>query len=341
MGSTCCTARKNENLSSRTAGDVLHRNTIYSPSWSFRRDNRRRVAGEIENISYALSPGFSGHSSTEIKGELSLERGSFASGRSPLRITVSPKSPIHEELVEGHLEASSDITNTNHGNIEDNSFKERKESHGVSDSSEPKIPVNENPSSSTQPRQITDSNNGLILGSESHGGSSDGWSMRTFTELVASSRRERLSFESDLSRSPSNIIDVRNCGICSKLLAEKMIVAVLACGHVYHGDCLEKMTQEEEQCDPSCPICLFGPKQLVKMTRKIRIAEEEMKSRRNKIFSSGCSQVKDSNDVRSKKAKTEMGGRVPFLRRHFSWGSRSMSLENKNYDRKGFWSRFH
>ncbi|KAE8714418.1 hypothetical protein F3Y22_tig00110198pilonHSYRG00334 [Hibiscus syriacus] len=74
--------------------------------------------------------------------------------------------------------------------------------------------------------------NDLTAGS--YGGSSDGWSMRTFSELVASSQRERWSFDSEhfgsgdgkisrcssrFSYSPS--IDTRTCGACSKLLVER------------------------------------------------------------------------------------------------------------------------
>ncbi|XP_047324795.1 uncharacterized protein LOC124928597 isoform X2 [Impatiens glandulifera] len=60
----------------------------------FRWDNRRRVAGETENISYGVSFGFSRDIIMEIKWELSLERGSYSNGRSSLR---NFKSPIHEE----------------------------------------------------------------------------------------------------------------------------------------------------------------------------------------------------------------------------------------------------
>ncbi|XP_047327845.1 uncharacterized protein LOC124931430 [Impatiens glandulifera] len=437
MGSACCVARKNEHLTSGTTREVLLRNAIYSPSWSFRWDNRRRVAGEIENISYGLSPGFSRDSSMEIKGELSLERGSYSSGRSPLRnfrFTMSPKSPIHEGL-EGNLEASSDTTNTNnHGNIEEKSFKGSIGGVVVDPCEQKLFPMNTNPSSSssyppmsdpttseTQPRkasrspghqlsrQISDNRildrksppasegrPSLVLSSCNSdligGGSSEGWSMRTFSELVASSRRERWSFDSECrvsessstcSRSPSST-DVRNCGICLKHLNEKSlwsgqkmvansdlsVVAVLGCGHVYHAECLEAMTQEGgEECDPLCPICVFGSKQLVKMTRKIARAEAEMKSR-SKISKR---RVRDSfdpgYDVLDRRKSVEGGGKLlfgnkmestsrgssstggrrsfsrPFLRRHFSFGSkwnRSM-LENSDNSggRRSFWSRFH
>ncbi|XP_062098987.1 uncharacterized protein LOC133804892 isoform X2 [Humulus lupulus] len=150
--------------------------------------------------------------------------------------------------------------------------------------------------------------NDLATGSQ--GGSSDGWSMRTFSELVASSQRERWSFDSEhlgsvngkigesssrFSCSPS--IDLQLCGACSKLLTERSswssqklmagpelsVVAVLFCGHAYHAECLETMTSEANKYDPACPICLVGEKQLSKMARKAFRAEAEFKSKNRKI----------------------------------------------------------
>lgn len=59
------------------------------------------------------------------------------------------------------------------------------------------------------------------------------------------------------------------CGICLKLLKRKpssslanimptiynSVVAVLACAHVYHADCLEQRTSEADRWDPPCPMC--------------------------------------------------------------------------------------
>ncbi|KAI3874011.1 hypothetical protein MKW92_010206 [Papaver armeniacum] len=57
------------------------------------------------------------------------------------------------------------------------------------------------------------------------------------------------------------------CGICLNLLKKKpyqdevessnelSVVAILVCGHVYHGDCLDKKTSEVDKSDPPCPIC--------------------------------------------------------------------------------------
>lgn len=36
------------------------------------------------------------------------------------------------------------------------------------------------------------------------------------------------------------------------------MVAVLFCGHVYHAECLEKLTPETDTYDPPCPVCIHG-----------------------------------------------------------------------------------
>lgn len=148
----------------------------------------------------------------------------------------------------------------------------------------------------------------LAMGS--HGGSSDGWSMRTFSELVASSQRGRWSFDSEhlgsgfgkisgcssrFSYSPS--VDMQTCGACSKFLTERSlwgsqriiagnemsVVAVLVCGHAYHAECLETMTLEVDRYDPACPICTGGEKLVSKMSKKALRAEAELKAKSHKI----------------------------------------------------------
>lgn len=150
--------------------------------------------------------------------------------------------------------------------------------------------------------------NDLTAGS--YGGSSDGWSMRTFSELVAYSQRERWSFDSEnlgfgrgnISGSSgrfscSSSVDLQTCGACSKLLTERSswcsqrivpnndlsVIAVLVCGHSYHAECLEIMTAETDRFDPSCPICTVGEKQVAKMARKALKAEAELRAKHYKI----------------------------------------------------------
>ncbi|KAI8002960.1 hypothetical protein LOK49_LG08G00407 [Camellia lanceoleosa] len=440
MGSVCCVARKDRTLTNGTSGEILHRNAIYSPSWSFRWDNRRRVAGEIENISYAPSHGISTNSSMEIKGELIFDRGNLSGRGSPLGnfgTPTSQKSPVHEGLGATTI-TSSEITLAGNDNTKVQSSTESPE---IIDSSAPKISLSvpssssfstsaanhlssqahSLPSNSTQSRrahqspghqllrQVSDSrivglkspnsnlvseggpsfvpsncSNDLMLGSQ--GASSDGWSMRTFSELVASSQRERWSFDSEflgsgrgklsessgaLSYSPS--IDLQTCGVCSKLLTERSswssqkiiatnelsVVAVLVCGHAYHAECLEAMTQEADRYDPSCPFCTVGEKKLSKMARKVMRAEAELKSRSGKIsrnrvldnyhddaeFDVLDRRKTSEGDENFHKMEPSSSARrsfaKPFLRRHFSLGSKwSRSMSENNSARKGFWARY-
>ncbi|KAL6982744.1 hypothetical protein U1Q18_016134 [Sarracenia purpurea var. burkii] len=97
MGSACCVARKDSTLTNGTGGETLRRNAVYSPSWSCRWDNRRRVAGENDNTSEP-SHGISTNSSMEIKGELVLDKGNYSGQGSPLGNFGTPmtqKSPVH------------------------------------------------------------------------------------------------------------------------------------------------------------------------------------------------------------------------------------------------------
>lgn len=135
-------------------------------------------------------------------------------------------------------------------------------------------------------------------------GSCDGWSMHTFSELVAS-QRGRWSFDSEclgsgrrkisgsrsrLSYSPS--MDLQSCGACTKFLSDKSawsnqkfvangdlsFISVLICGHTFHAECLETMTAEADKYDPLCPICMVGDKHFSKLSRKCFRVEAEMKA---------------------------------------------------------------
>ncbi|XP_057731473.1 uncharacterized protein LOC130946663 [Arachis stenosperma] len=221
--------------------------------------------------------------------------------------------------------------------------------------------------------------NDMATGSQC--GSSDGWSMRTFSELVASSQKERWSFDSEyfgsgrlkisgassrFSYSPS--MDLQSCGACSRLLTERSawgnqkfftssdvsVVAVLVCGHVYHADCLETMTPETDSYDPACPICMVGEKHLSKLSRKSEMKAKNHKISRNRVVDS---YLDGGLDVFDRQKGVEWGGKAskmeassstrsnsvgkPFLRRHFSLGSKwSRSLsENDSARKKGFWAR--
>jgi len=199
------------------------------------------------------------------------------------------------------------------------------------------------------------------MASESQCGSSDGWSMRTFSEMVASSQKERWSFDSEYSGSGphkmsgtssrfsySPSMDVQSCGACSKLLTERSawgsqklmgnsdqsVVAVLVCGHVYHADCLETMTSEADSYDPACPICMIGEKHLSKLSKKGLRNESETKVKnyrisKNRVVDSyvdgGLDVFDRLKDVVSRmepsSSRRSSFGK-PFLRRRFSLGSK-------------------
>ncbi|CAN6557248.1 unnamed protein product [Malus baccata var. baccata] len=207
------------------------------------------------------------------------------------------------------------------------------------------------------------------LATRSLGGSSDGWSMRTFSELVAYSQRERWSFDSE---NFGSIHDLQSCGVCSKLLTERSswsiqkiiagsdtsVVSVLVCGHLYHAECLETMTLEVDKYDPACPICMVGEKQVLKMSRKALRAEAELKAKnlkisKNRVVDSyfdddyGVFDHQKNADRKGKVSKMEPSSSTrnnsakPFLKRHFLLGSRwSRSLSENDYARrKWFWTR--
>ncbi|XP_024966597.1 uncharacterized protein LOC112506642 isoform X1 [Cynara cardunculus var. scolymus] len=209
----------------------------------------------------------------------------------------------------------------------------------------------------------------------SHGGSSDGWSIPAFPDLATTSNRDRWSFDSDslsfsrdrISRSSGRVssspsIDMQICGVCSKLLTEKSawrgqkgivangypIVAVLICGHVYHAECLESMTPEIHKYDPACPICTFGEKKVLKLSEKALATDMDLKAKISKklrnrvvdgdsvVFKSSVSRMSSSSSV-----KCSTGHGKPFLRRHFSFGSkwnRSLS-DNSCRKKRFFWSK--
>lgn len=68
MGSACCVAARDKTITNRANSENLHRNVRYSPTWSFRWDNRVGVAGEETSVSW-LSDGISRNDGSEAKFE--------------------------------------------------------------------------------------------------------------------------------------------------------------------------------------------------------------------------------------------------------------------------------
>lgn len=211
--------------------------------------------------------------------------------------------------------------------------------------------------------------------------------MQAFSEMMAYSRRESCSYDNECfglrrgkvdnhGNRKSN--DQQNCGACSRSLSEKSLLtsqkifatnelsvaAILACGHVYHSECLEQMTPEIDKFDPSCPICTLGEKKTFKLSEKALKADLELKARQNKRLRN---RVVDSDDFvmfdhnhkavvaaaaagykgKSPKLVSSLSLRSyspkPFLARHFSFGSRSNSVKSpkeNSLKKKGFfWTK--
>ncbi|KAG9135091.1 hypothetical protein Leryth_011590 [Lithospermum erythrorhizon] len=188
---------------------------------------------------------------------------------------------------------------------------------------------------------------------------------------------ESFGFVHGKSKIPSGLssgsisFDLRSCGICTKLLSEKAssgsqkfiltselaIAAVLPCAHVYHAECLESMTSEVNKYEPLCPICTFSEKQTLNISEKVLRAEMDLRIRRR------CrSRIVDgdlSNDVLVIDAQKSSGHECrssimsssssmksslvkPFLRRHFSFGSKGSSrrlAESSSRKRVLFWAK--
>ncbi|KAI7727098.1 hypothetical protein M8C21_021033 [Ambrosia artemisiifolia] len=418
MGSACCVAARDRTITNGSNSDVIPRNIRYSPSWSVRWENRRRVAGEEASINW-FSDGVVTNDRLDNKSQTTVGTAYASEEGSPLEsfrnMTWQKSSPSEGFTVPQSDQSVSQITSEVKDPNETQLASEQSptmisSTHSVSSFSP-------SPLSSSQPhflppsrwhgrspghhllRQVSDSripamkSPNLSISEEggspfmlpgwsnesnrgSHGGSSDSWSVPAFNELMATShsRRERWSFDSSrtsgrVSSSPS--VDMRTCGVCSKLLTERSswaaqkiiasnelaVVAILICGHVYHAECLENMTSEINKYDPACPVCTFGEKKVIKLSEKALKADMELKAR---IHKKSRSRVVDGDmngeDIMfdhhhhfhhknspkmgsSSSMKSSVG--KPFLKRHFSFGSKGRSLSDNNFPRKKgfFWAR--
>ncbi|KVH93222.1 uncharacterized protein LOC112517114 [Cynara cardunculus var. scolymus] len=351
MGSACCVAARDRTITNGSSSDVIPRNVRYSPSWSVRWDNRRRVAGEETSMNWS-SDGVGTNDRLDNKSQTTVGTAYASEEGSPLEsfrnLTWQKSSPS-----EGYTVPQSDQSVSKNPS----EVKVSRETQLASEPSPTKMSpsthsvssLSASPLSSSQGhflppsrwhgrspghhlmRQVSDSripgmkSPNFSISEEgspfmfagwsnesnrgSHGGSSDGWSVPAFSELMATSHRERWSFDSEslnfsrdkISRSSGRVssspsIDMQTCGVCSKLLTERScwgsqkiiatnelaVVAILICGHVYHAECLENMTAEINKYDPTCPVCTFGEKQALKLSEKALRADLELKAKMNK-----------------------------------------------------------
>ncbi|WCJ40938.1 RING/U-box superfamily protein [Euphorbia peplus] len=354
MGGACCVAARDKNIVSGPSSDILHRNIRHSPSWSFRWDNRGRVAGEETSVTW-FSDANNGNEGPNIKYSPAPASGDDSPLDSFQRCTW-PKSPSSEGTATFRRTPASDRSVSRNVSLDSSleQVKESTESPAISDPSPMKLSLSlpstssvaspassQNylrPAHSTTPSwphqsfgRFSDSRvseikstNSLLVPEErplvpswsneptrgSHGGSSDGWSMHAFSELMASSQREKWSSDNDSLRSfnhektrssdrlsMSSSVDLQTCGVCSKLLTEKSlwssqklvmsnelsVVSVLICGHVYHAECLETLTPEISKYDPCCPVCTMGEKQTRKLSQKAFKAELDLKAKNKRL----------------------------------------------------------
>lgn len=411
MGNACCVAAHDKMVVPNTSAAVegLQRNNArYSPNWSFRWDNRGRVAGEDTSLSW-LSDGISRNDGSDLKSESAF----VSSQGSPLNTFQThswQKSPasdqsfsrnasidtVSEQISQNPTSFRSPVKRSVSLASQPSSFSTSPQSH---------LPMP--PASSSTPRtrlskQVSDSQiwgfnspsrspaTEEKLGNEFHSGPSDTWSMQAFSEMMAYSRRESCSYDNEcllglgrgkidhqVNRKSS---DQQTCGACCRSLSQKSLLssqkifatnelsvaAILACGHVYHSECLEQMTPETDKFDPQCPVCTLGEKRTFKLSEKALRADLDSRARHNKILRK---RVVDSDDLvmfdhsanaaaaiasgsghKGKVSKLVTSSSLrsyspkPFLARHFSFGSRSNSVktpkENHSARKKGFfWTK--
>ncbi|KAK4405284.1 hypothetical protein Sango_0534900 [Sesamum angolense] len=110
MGAACCVAAKDKAIVNGPHPETLQRHVRYSPSWSFRWDNRGRVAGE-ETPAYCLRDGGGENQGVEVKSGTTVET-TFASDEDgPLdifRSSSGQKPPISEGNAGGLRLSASD-----------------------------------------------------------------------------------------------------------------------------------------------------------------------------------------------------------------------------------------
>ncbi|CAA6665592.1 unnamed protein product [Spirodela intermedia] len=192
---------------------------------------------------------------------------------------------------------------------------------------------------------------------DSHGGSSDAWSTRLFSELVASSQRERWSFDSEsvnsyydnITRSiikpatPPHRPESQPCGICSKSMKER---SPWSSQKMVSDNCLDRLTAESDRFDPSCPTCTSAEKP----ARKLLLRGKSEARGRSKISRSAVADVDlERVQVKGRWRRPHAGEddlqlqepRRPFLRRHSSMDSRppAKSTSQTEPKRKTFWGR--
>ncbi|KAK3163527.1 hypothetical protein QOZ80_1AG0004840 [Eleusine coracana subsp. coracana] len=208
----------------------------------------------------------------------------------------------------------------------------------------------------------SDSND--LFAALSHCESSNGLSTRTPSELVVTSQRDGWSVDNESADSVASKLSGSNtshptfspdqgvCKLCSRLLKERsswnghelVIVAVLFCGHAYHANCLDSITAESEKYDPPCPVCTYGESCARDLFGKL---DSKIKNKTSKNIATNDLAQSSKNQKKSKGPRLGISSSMkesfsqPFLRRHFSTGSRPPRsvLGSEPTRKKVFWSR--
>lgn len=110
MGSACCVAARDRNIPTRAPAEPSQRSVLYSPSWSIRWDNRRRVAGEIENISSEFSHEVSGYRNMQVKKPIRSVRCDVSDMGDQVENSGTPAShnfPTHEGVDANNMTPNS------------------------------------------------------------------------------------------------------------------------------------------------------------------------------------------------------------------------------------------
>ncbi|CAN1125265.1 hypothetical protein LINPERPRIM_LOCUS31582 [Linum perenne] len=159
MGGACCIAARDKNIVHGPGSDILHRNIRHSPSWSFRWDNRGRVAGEDTSISW-FSNGTSGNDESAAKygSTYASEDGSptNSAGRHTLQ-----KSPVSDRIA-GHVTTpASDQSISRNASMETNLEPQTEQALATSYQSTSKLSLSL-PSTSSMPTSPTSTQNQLL-----------------------------------------------------------------------------------------------------------------------------------------------------------------------------------
>lgn len=103
----------------------------------------------------------------------------------------------------------------------------------------------------------------------------------------------------DSLRSPGYLMDDTKCGICVKFLRQKSpwgsnrimrsgdlpVAGILPCSHVFHVECLEKVTTKSQIHDPPCPLCLGLYEDSSSISEPLMMALRSLRRRRGVTIS--------------------------------------------------------